>query len=98
MQFAECINVSNQSLAATALGSGDTQYALDVVKRHVLYAVTLVSVIGGLVLLFKAQIVGLFTTDAAVVATAFSVLPLLVGVFPVDGLMSIVDGTLTAAG
>jgi Na+-driven multidrug efflux pump len=42
--------------------------------------------------------VGLFTTDAAVVATAFSVLPLLVGVFPVDGLMSIVDGTLTAAG
>ena len=98
VQFVECINISNQSLASTALGQKDTPYAFSVVKRHLVYATVLVVVMGGLLLTFHQQILDLFTPDSAVVATAWTVLPLVALALPLDAISTVADGTLTAAG
>lgn len=97
-QFVECINISNQSLASAALGQKDTPYAFSVVKRHLVYATVLITVMGGLLLTFHQQIIGLFTPDSVVVATAWTVLPLVALSLPLDAISTIADGTLTAAG
>lgn len=98
MQFVECINISNQSLLSSALGSKDTRYAFSVVKRHLLYSTLIVSVLGALLLVGHEQIIRLFTPDKGVIAAAWSVLPLVVVCFPLDAIGAIADGTLTAAG
>ena len=98
VQFVECINISNQSLASTALGQKDTPYAFEVVKRHLVYATVLIAIMGGLLLTFHQQILGLFTPDSTVVATAWTVLPLVAVALPLDAISTIADGTLTAAG
>lgn len=97
-QFIECINISNQSIVATALGSKDFAYAFQVVKRHLAYAVSIVSVCALLVLTFQVQLASLFTSDAAVIAMVATTMPLLTAFFPLDAMSSILDGTLTAAG
>jgi Na+-driven multidrug efflux pump len=97
-QFVECINISNQSIVATALGAKDFAYAFQVVKRHLLYAVAIVSVVALLVLAFQVQLTCLFTRDAAVIAMVATTMPLLTAFFPFDAMSSILDGTLTAAG
>jgi Na+-driven multidrug efflux pump len=97
-QFVECLNISNQSITAGALGAHDVPYAMAVVKRHLLYAVALFSSAGAVVLACQHQIVSIFTADAMVVATAATTLPLLVACFPLDAVCSMFDGTLTAAG
>ena len=47
--------------------------------------------------MYKRQI-GLFTPDSVVVATAWTVLPLVALSLPLDAISTIADGTLTAAG
>lgn len=97
-QFVECINISNQSIVATAFGQGDKRFALEVVKRHIVYAAGLVSAVVASLLLFQTQLFGLFTSDAAVIGMAGSVFPFVAALFPFDATVSILDGTLTAAG
>lgn len=97
-QFVECINISNQSLVSAALGAEENDYALEVVKRHLVYSVGLLVVMGGILLTFHQQILGLFTPDSSVIATAWTALPLVVLAFPLDAIGAITDGTLTAAG
>ena len=97
-QFVECINISNQSIVATAFGAKDPRFALAVVKRHIVYAAGLVSAVVASLLLFQTHLFGLFTTDSAVIGMAASVFPFVAALFPFDATVSILDGTLTAAG
>jgi Na+-driven multidrug efflux pump len=97
-QGVECINISNQALASTALGTNDTSYAVAVVQRHLVYAISITAIAGAVVLTFREQVVSIFTSDSSVIATALTTLPLLVFAFPLDAITAILDGTLTAAG
>ena len=97
-QFVECINISNQAIVATALGARDYPYALAVVKRHIVYAISIVSAIAAICLALQTHIVGLFTADAVVIAAALTTIPLVTACFPLDAVSSLLDGTLTAAG
>ena len=97
-QFVECINISNQSIVATALGEQDYGYALQVVKRHLVYAIAIVSVMAVALMTQQSLLVGCFTSDATVMAMAATTIPLVAAAFPLDATSSILDGTLTAAG
>lgn len=98
MQFVESINISNQSLVSTALGEGDHHYALAVLRRHLLYAVTIIAAVGAALFAVQSTVIGLFTSDAAVITAAASALPLLLLAFPIDAVSSLLDGTLIASG
>jgi Na+-driven multidrug efflux pump len=98
IQFVECINISNQSIVASAFGSKDLRYALAVVKRHMVYSVAIVSSAAVVMLSLRVPLMGCFTGDAAVVGMAAATFPFLAAMFPLDALVSILDGTLTAAG
>eukprot|EP00892_Ulva_mutabilis_P006808 jgi/Ulvmu1/449/UM001_0456.1 len=97
-QFVEAINISNQSLVSTALGEGDQAYALAVLRRHLLYAVTIIAAVGAVLFCLQSSVIGLFTSDAAVVSAALTTLPLLVFLFPLDAVCAVLDGTLMATG
>ena len=71
---------------------------LQVVKRHLLYAVAIISVVAVAMYTQQALVIGWFTRDAAVLAMAATALPLVAAFFPLDAVSSILDGTLTAAG
>jgi Na+-driven multidrug efflux pump len=96
--MAECLNISNQSLVSSALAEKDTRYALSVVKRHLSFGVVVLALMGGMVMGFHEHVVGFFTPDRSVIATAWTALPLLALSFPLDAVAAITDGTLTAAG
>lgn len=98
LQFVESINISNQSLVATALGENDHRYALAVLRRHLLYAVTIIAAAGVGLFCFQSVVVGLFTSDAAVISTAMTALPLILLAFPIDAVSALLDGTLIASG
>ena len=97
-QFVECINISNQAIMATALGLKQYEYAFQVAKRHLIYAVAIVSTVAVAVVLQQHWLLGRFTRDAVIIATASTAIPLVAAAFPLDAVSSILDGTLTAAG
>jgi Na+-driven multidrug efflux pump len=98
VQFVECVNISNQAIVASAFGSKDLKYALEIVKRHMAYAVIIVSTATLTLMFFKLPLLRCFTGDAAVVGMAARVFPLVALSFPFDAITSVLDGTLTAAG
>jgi MatE len=81
-----------------AQGLRESTKSVQVVKRHLVYAIAIVSVVAIVVYTQQGALVRCFTGDAAVVAVAATALPLVAAAFPLDATSSILDGTLTAAG
>jgi putative MATE family efflux protein len=98
IQLFECLNVATQSMCASLLGAGDRAGAKAVLTRSLVLSSAVAAGAGLLVWTLQAPLLRVFTTDAAVLAAASAVLPLLCLFFPVDAVGSVMDGGFIAAG
>ena len=88
------LDIATQSLVAFYVGRGDRASASSVFRRTLsLTLVAGVFVMGGL-LAGRGTLPGIFSKDAAVVAAAATVMPLIAIFMPLDAAASVMDGVL----
>jgi len=90
----DAFNIATQTLIAEALGRGDHNCARRLSRRILITMTVFGSVIGCLLYAGRYQIATVFTSSAPVIEVTGSVLHLLAGMLPIDGVNFVLEGIL----
>lgn len=88
------LDIATQSLVAFYLGKGDRKSAADICQRTLALCLVTGVVIAATLLATRDMLPTIFTGDAAVIAKATFVLPLIAAFMPLDAAASVMDGVL----
>jgi len=97
VQVFSSLDVAAQSLVASHLGHGDRAAARAVLLRVLQLGTAAGAAVGVALSLGARSLPGLFTTDAAVAASAAAVIPIVAAFMPVDAAAAVLDGGLLGA-
>ena len=94
----DAVAISGQALTGRYLGEGNHEVAWAASRRMIELDTVVAIFFGVLIAVFREQIAGLFTTDAAVVSLTAMVLLHVAGQQPINGVVFALDGVLIGAG
>lgn len=94
----DAVAISGQALTGRYLGEGNQAVAWAASRRMIELDTVVAIFFGVLIAVFREQIAGLFTTDAAVVSLTGLVLLHVAGQQPINGVVFALDGILIGAG
>lgn len=97
MQVSQSLNISANSMVASALGANDLSTAREVLARILLFGCAPGVLLGIVFLIAQSAIPGVFTQDPAVISAVTKVIPLLAVAMPLIPVATILEGALLGA-
>lgn len=97
MQVSQSLNISANSMVASALGSNDLSTAREVLMRILFMGFAPGALLGLIFLVAQSAIPGVFTQDPAVISAVTNVVPLLAAAMPLIPVATILEGALLGA-
>lgn len=94
----DAIAIAGQALTGRALGANDVPTALGAARRMIELSVMLGVVVGAVLIVIRAPVASLFTSDPAVASLAAFVLLQVALMQPLNGVVFALDGVLIGAG
>lgn len=94
----DALAIAGQAITGRLLGAGDVAGARAAARRMLGWGVASGVVLGGVLVLLRPVLPGLFTDDAAVVALCASLLWVVAALQPLNAVVFVLDGVLIGAG